>query len=155
MHLALTTYFVGTVNTLEKRFQIPSFYIGTKIDFWQSILKLHFCSPCAGLIGSVCDVGVIFTTLTASYLGKSSHKTRWVAFGTALVGLSCFVHLIPHWLYGPGENAMLLTKDLSTHQFLNNGSKETAGLKQYIISFCYNFTDCSRCKNISLRRRAQ
>jgi Organic Anion Transporter Polypeptide (OATP) family len=70
---------------------------------------------------------VIFTTLTASYLGKSSHKTRWVAFGTVLVGLSCFVHMIPHWLYGPGENAMQLT-----HLFVNNGSSKesSAGLKR-------------------------
>jgi hypothetical protein len=27
-YLALSTYFVGTISTLEKRFQIPSFYIG-------------------------------------------------------------------------------------------------------------------------------
>jgi Organic Anion Transporter Polypeptide (OATP) family len=71
---------------------------------------------------------VIFTTLTASYLGKSSHKTRWVACGTALVGLSCFVRLIPHWLYGPGENALQLTKEFSTYHFVNNGSDKTAGV---------------------------
>jgi len=27
-HFALSTYFVGTISTLEKRFQIPSFYTG-------------------------------------------------------------------------------------------------------------------------------
>lgn len=127
------------------------------VNFETIYLRLFFVPTfCVGLIGSACDVGVIFTTLTASYLGKSSHKTRWVAFGTVLVGLSCFVHMIPHWLYGPGENALQLTKEHNAHHFvINNGSKETAGLERKLIEInkVKIIAYCSRCKNVSVRRQ--
>jgi Organic Anion Transporter Polypeptide (OATP) family len=84
---------------------------------------------------------VIFTTLTFSYLGKSSHKTRWVAYGTVLVGLSCFVRLIPHWLYGPGENALQLTQEYSAHPYVANGTMETTGLgrKTFLAFILFQF----------------
>jgi hypothetical protein len=62
-----------------------------------------------GLILSAWDVGVLSSTLVMSYLGSRGHKTRWVAFGTLLVGLSCFMQLVPHLIFGPGQDALELT----------------------------------------------
>ncbi|XP_065345620.1 solute carrier organic anion transporter family member 74D-like [Cloeon dipterum] len=95
-HLAITSYFRGTISTLEKEFQIPSSFIG--------------------LIGSAGDIGLILTTLSVTYLGKRSHKTRWVAYGTYLVVLSCFIRLIPYWLYGGGQSTIDYSKSELTTQ---------------------------------------
>lgn len=40
-YLALSTYFVGTISTLEKRFQIPSFYIGKMSIIIKKRAKYH------------------------------------------------------------------------------------------------------------------
>jgi Organic Anion Transporter Polypeptide (OATP) family len=121
VHFALSAYFVATISTIEKRFQIPSKFSGILI-FWQYMSFKKNCSRFSnltvistkGLINASWDFGSIFTTLVVSYLGRSGHKPRWVAGGTALVGLSCFMRLIPHWLYGPGENSLLLTREFGT-----------------------------------------
>ncbi|CAB3383925.1 Hypothetical predicted protein [Cloeon dipterum] len=124
---ALASYFVGTISTMEKRFQIPSTF--------------------SGVINSAWDFGAMFTNLSAAYLGRSSHKPRWVAWGTVLVGVSCYMRLIPHWLYGPGENALMLTKEFGT-EFKPLNESDKTGPK---LTLCGNnhleFEDCDNASS--------
>ena len=62
-----------------------------------------------GTIITAVDISGLFSSLTLAYLGSRGHKTRWVAVGTFLVGLSCFLRLLPHLIYGPGQDALALT----------------------------------------------
>ncbi|XP_069675275.1 solute carrier organic anion transporter family member 74D-like [Periplaneta americana] len=88
---AIGSYFVATISTIEKRFKIPS--------------------RTSGLIASAWDIGGLSSSLLLSYLGGRGHKTRWVACGCLLVGLSCFMRLVPHLIFGPGQDALELTHE--------------------------------------------
>jgi hypothetical protein len=63
------------------------------------------------MIMSALDVGVLSSTLAMSYLGSRGHKTRWVAWGTLVIGVSCFMQLMPHFIFGPGQDALDLTTE--------------------------------------------
>lgn len=71
-----------------------------------------YLSP--GLITSAVDIAGLFSSFLISYLGNRGHKTRWVASGTLLVGLSCFMRLVPHLIFGPGQDALELTEEYGT-----------------------------------------
>ncbi|XP_073993727.1 solute carrier organic anion transporter family member 74D-like isoform X2 [Rhodnius prolixus] len=85
----LESYFIGTISTLEKRFRFPS--------------------ATSGMITSAWDVGTMFASLIVAYFGNTGHKTRWVACGIIMGSISCFLRYTPHLLYGPGEEAVLIS----------------------------------------------
>jgi hypothetical protein len=62
---------------------------------------------------SAWDIGVLSSTVLMSYLGSRGHKTRWVACGTLVIGVACFMQLIPHLIFGPGQDALALTTEYS------------------------------------------
>jgi hypothetical protein len=64
-----------------------------------------------GMILSAWDIGILSCTLVVSYLGSRGHKTRWVAFGTLLTSLACFMQFLPHLMFGPGQDALRLTSE--------------------------------------------
>jgi hypothetical protein len=66
-----------------------------------------------GMILSAWDIGVLCSTLVMSYLGSRGHKTRWVSCGTFLTSLACFMQLMPHLIFGPGQDALQLTSEYS------------------------------------------
>ena len=70
------------------------------------------------------DISGLFSSFPLAYLGSRGHKTRWVAAGTLLVGLSCFLRLLPHLIYGPGQDALALTVEYggSYGTAIDNGS---------------------------------
>lgn len=41
-----------------------------------------------------------------AYIGSRGHKTRWVALGTFVSGVSSLISVLPHVIYGPGEDAI-------------------------------------------------
>ncbi|KAJ9574436.1 hypothetical protein L9F63_025920, partial [Diploptera punctata] len=89
-------YFVATLTTLEKRFKIPS--------------------RTTGIVISGNEISQILLSLTLSYYGGKGNRPLWIAWGVALSGLSCFILMMPHIVYGPGQNALALTKEyLDTH----------------------------------------
>ncbi|KAJ9590578.1 hypothetical protein L9F63_016347 [Diploptera punctata] len=110
--IALGTYFVSTISTVEKRFKLPS--------------------RATGMISAAWDFGGLFSNLTLSYLGSKGHKTRWVAAGILLAGLSCYLRLVPHLVLGPGQDALELTTEYQdmyhiTHNTTGNQTNEYSG----------------------------
>ncbi|XP_046382790.1 solute carrier organic anion transporter family member 74D [Ischnura elegans] len=84
-------YFVATLTTLEKRFKIPS--------------------QTTGIMMSGNEVSQILLSLLLSYLGGRGNRPRWIAWGVAFSGASCLILAVPHLVYGPGKEALLLTKE--------------------------------------------
>lgn len=109
----LGSYFVGTISTLEKRFNIPS--------------------RTTGLIYGASEMGSTVSVLALSYLGSRGHKPRWVAAGTLLVAASCLLRVLPHLLYGPGQDALTLTVEHGAPDVvataLHSGGTTAAGSK--------------------------
>lgn len=59
----------------------------------------------------------MLAVLVLSYIGSRGHQPRWIASGTLLVGLSCFIRLVPHLLFGPGQDSLMLTKEYGADNF--------------------------------------
>lgn len=91
-------YIVVTLTTLEKRFKIPS--------------------RTTGLILSGNEISQILS-LILTYYGGSGHRPRWIAIGVGLSAFSCLVLALPHFLFGPGRDAMALTKEHLDRTLLN------------------------------------
>jgi len=53
---------------------------------------------------------IIFAIILSHYGGKG-HRPRWLAFGTLLASMSCFILASPHYFYGSGEDALILTEE--------------------------------------------
>lgn len=53
---------------------------------------------------------LLVSSFLAYYAGKG-HRPRWIAFGLFTITMFCVFSVIPHFLYGPGEQALMLTKE--------------------------------------------
>ncbi|KAF3425089.1 hypothetical protein E2986_03669 [Frieseomelitta varia] len=96
-------YFNGTITTIEKRFKIPS--------------------KTTGLISVGNDISQLFVSVVLSYYAGRGHRPRWIAFGIYTVVLFCCLTMLPHFLYGPGEDALLLTKEYGAKPQIANSSQ--------------------------------
>ncbi|XP_014246027.1 solute carrier organic anion transporter family member 1C1-like isoform X1 [Cimex lectularius] len=81
--IAVGSYFVGTISTIEKRFKLPS--------------------STTGMISSSWDAGATVALIFIAYYGGTGHKTRWVARCSIFAGIACFMIYLPHLIFGPGE----------------------------------------------------
>lgn len=112
---ATYAYFNGTITTIEKRYKIPS--------------------RNTGIISVGNDISTLFLSAIVSYYGGRGHRPRWIAFGESeddkylcthgspgkifnfnilglfTVVLFCLLTALPHFIYGPGENALTLTTE--------------------------------------------
>lgn len=84
-------YFIVTLTTIEKRFQIPS--------------------STFGIILSGNEISQILLSLILSYLGGYRNRPRWIAWGVFFCALSCIILATPHFIYGAGEDALRLTEE--------------------------------------------
>ncbi|XP_049940041.1 solute carrier organic anion transporter family member 74D-like [Schistocerca serialis cubense] len=125
----LGSYFVGTISTLEKRFNIPS--------------------RTTGLIYGASEMASTVSVLALSYLGSRGHRPRWVAAGTLLVALSCLLRLLPHALYGPGHDALRLTVEHGSPDVvataLHSGGGTTAATKTSLCGAVGEGSDAESC----------
>ncbi|XP_030560061.1 solute carrier organic anion transporter family member 74D-like [Drosophila novamexicana] len=113
------TYFNGTITTLEKRYRIPS------------------------QTTSIIIVGTdISTTLTSGFLGYYAgrgHRPRYIALGLVVMAVFCVLTASPHIIYGPGEDALKLTREYvqadqlnATDDTLCQAQKSSCGQEAYL-----------------------
>ncbi|KAJ9590579.1 hypothetical protein L9F63_016348, partial [Diploptera punctata] len=123
--IAAGTYLISSLSTLEKRFKIPS--------------------RTSGLILSAWDIGGFCVSMVLTYLGSKGHKTRWVAAGIIIVALSCFLRIVPHIAFGPGQNSLELTVEYADILGTTQNSTETS--EQFYDILCrseyFEEEDCS------------
>ncbi|KAH8413464.1 hypothetical protein KR009_011422 [Drosophila setifemur] len=84
-------YFIVTLTTLEKRFKIPS--------------------QTTGIILSGNEISQIMLSLILSYIGGQRNRPRWIAWGIVFCGLSCYILVLPHIIYGAGHEVLQFTKE--------------------------------------------
>nr|XP_053647821.1 solute carrier organic anion transporter family member 4A1-like [Cherax quadricarinatus] len=80
------TYTVSTLSTIEKRFKLTSKQTGT--------------------ILSGNDISQVILAMILGYYGNYGHRPRWLGFGVLCAAVSCFVAALPHFIYGPGQDAV-------------------------------------------------
>ncbi|XP_005176679.1 solute carrier organic anion transporter family member 74D [Musca domestica] len=85
------SYFHGTISTLEKRFKIPSRNTGMI------------------MIGN--DLSQVLCSAVLGYYAGKKHRPRWMGFGLLTLIAFCMLTVTPHFIYGPGEDALSLTKE--------------------------------------------
>ncbi|XP_047469181.1 solute carrier organic anion transporter family member 74D-like [Penaeus chinensis] len=90
VHGMFFTYTVSVISTIEKRFKLTSKQTG------------------AILTGN--DISQVMLSLFLSYYGNYGHRPRWMAVGVMCAAASGFGAALPHFLYGPGEDALALTR---------------------------------------------
>ncbi|CAG9772829.1 unnamed protein product [Ceutorhynchus assimilis] len=95
MFSASFAYFNGTITTLEKRFRIPS--------------------RTTGIISVGNDLSQLLMSVILSYYTGRGHRPRWMALGMYTVVLFCIMTALPHFLYGPGIDALALTREHATN----------------------------------------
>lgn len=88
---ATYAYFNGTITTIEKRYKIPS--------------------RNTGFISTGNDISSLFISAILAYYAGKGHRPRWIAFGLFSIVAFCLLTALPHFLYGPGEQAFLLTRE--------------------------------------------
>ncbi|KAH8338694.1 hypothetical protein KR074_003486 [Drosophila pseudoananassae] len=96
-------YFIVTLTTLEKRFKIPS--------------------QTTGIILSGNEISQIMLSLILSYIGGQRNRPRWIAWGIVFCGLSCYILVLPHFIYGAGHEVLQFTKEYQ--EGLLNGNSTT------------------------------
>ncbi|XP_022217786.2 solute carrier organic anion transporter family member 74D [Drosophila obscura] len=84
-------YFNGTITTIEKRFKIPS--------------------KNTGIISVGNDISQTLVSAVLAYYAGKGHRPRWIGFGLLTIVLFCVLTTTPHFLYGPGEDALALTSE--------------------------------------------
>lgn len=72
------------------------------------IFSSHF-SP--GIVLSGNEISQIMLSLILSYIGGQRNRPRWIAWGIVLCGVSCFILVLPHFIYGAGHEVLQLTKE--------------------------------------------
>ncbi|XP_016996788.2 solute carrier organic anion transporter family member 74D [Drosophila takahashii] len=84
-------YFNGTITTIEKRFKIPS--------------------KNTGIISVGNDISQTLVSAVLAYYAGKGHRPRWIGFGLLTIVCFCVLTTAPHFLYGPGEDALALTSE--------------------------------------------
>lgn len=64
-----------------------------------------------GIILSGNEVSQILLSLILTFFGGQKHIPRWISWGVIASALSCFILTWPHFIYGPGQDALQYTKE--------------------------------------------
>lgn len=95
---------------MEKRFKIPSKnmgFIATGNDITGFLLST-FIAYYGGRGNNHNNTNlVIKSTKSIEYF--EGHRPRWMAFGIITIVVYCLMNSMPHFLYGPGDDALSLT----------------------------------------------
>ncbi|XP_063604190.1 solute carrier organic anion transporter family member 74D-like [Penaeus indicus] len=108
------TYSVSVISTIEKRFKLTSKQMGTT------------------LIGN--DISQVILAIFLGYYGNFGHRPRWMGVGIMTASMSAFVAAIPHFIYGPGQDAIDLVEETSAN--LLGTYKEFNKTKK--VELCYS-----------------
>lgn len=77
-------------------------------------------------------------SLPLMYYGGHGNRPKWIAVGVALSSVSCFVLALPHFVYGPGKDALALTKEHLDTTLLNG----TVGQEMIMCSDRNKYKQC-------------
>lgn len=102
MNISSHAYYNGTITTIEKRYGIPS--------------------RVTGIIATGYECSAIFAAPLLSYYLAKRNRPRWIAFGMMIVACVFLMNTSLHVIYGPGEDALLLTTEYGATFDINSTS---------------------------------
>lgn len=73
--------------------------------------SINIASAFPGIILSGNEISQILLSLILTYFGGQRNRPRWIAWGVVFSAMSCFILAWPHFIYGPGEEALQYTKE--------------------------------------------
>lgn len=95
---------------------------------------------CSGLMMSGNEISQVMLSLVLSYYGGQRNRPLWIAWGVAFSAASCYILAFPHFLYGPGQAALALTKEYSYGLNATLISSKFLTLINYFSDGLYNNT---------------
>ncbi|XP_055339492.1 solute carrier organic anion transporter family member 4A1-like [Paramacrobiotus metropolitanus] len=60
--------------------------------------RFHLTSSQSGLIASTYDISSLVFLLPVSYFGGMGNRARWLAVGSAVLGVGCILFTVPHYI---------------------------------------------------------
>ncbi|KAJ8878590.1 hypothetical protein PR048_019171 [Dryococelus australis] len=75
------------------------------------------------------DFSALLVGLLLSYYAGKQHRPRWTCLGIYSVVLYCLLTLLPHLLYGVGDDALALTLEYGGSHFINSS-------QNYVVYVC-------------------
>ncbi|XP_073847715.1 solute carrier organic anion transporter family member 74D-like [Musca autumnalis] len=108
-----SAYFNATISTLEKRFKIPSRNTGMI------------------MIGN--DLSQVLCSAFLGYYAGKKHRPRWMGFGLLTLVVYCMLTVTPHFMYGPGDDALSLTKEYGAVSDIDISMKDLEEQRQKIL----------------------
>jgi solute carrier organic anion transporter family, member 5A len=106
---AAGAYFNGTITTVEKRFKIPSKNMG--------------------IISVGNDISALFLSPFIAYYGGKSNRPRWIGVGMIAIVFYCIMTAMPHFIFGPGEQAFALTAEYGAVRGQSDEKEDIANRK--------------------------
>ncbi|KAH1029940.1 hypothetical protein HUJ05_003086 [Dendroctonus ponderosae] len=95
--------------------------------------RLHLLDEeISGIISVGNDLSQLLMSVILSYYTGRGHRPRWMALGMYTVVLFCIMTALPHFLYGPGLDALSLTKEFQ----LNDNSTSDSFLTEQSSFLC-------------------
>nr|XP_014103547.1 solute carrier organic anion transporter family member 74D-like [Bactrocera oleae] len=116
-------YFNGTLTTLEKRFKIPS--------------------KNTGIIAIGNNITQMSVSAMLSYYASKGHRPRWIGFGIMTFVGFCVLNAAPHFLYGPGKDALALTAEFGG--VVNENTTQDVLEKQRAKELCRDRSNETAC----------
>lgn len=116
-------YFVRIQHYIIKDNRLYSFFQNFDLLF----NHCFFYFP--GIISIGNDLTQLFGAVILSYYAGRGHRPRWLAFGIFTVAIFCFLNALPHFLFGPGEDALQLTYEFGDDYQFDSSKNFTEVLK--------------------------
>lgn len=82
-----------------------------------------------GIITVGNDISQLLVSVVLSYYAGRGHRPRWIALGLYTVVAFCLMSALPHFLYGPGLDALSLTVEYGGH-YDGNATAALIGMLQ-------------------------
>lgn len=77
------------------------------------------------MIAAAWDIGSLLANIGITYIAAKGHRTRWVAMGVFVVGISSFMRVLPYQIFGSGEIVKMYTRE---YGYSFNSTSETLSI---------------------------
>ncbi|XP_071533819.1 solute carrier organic anion transporter family member 74D-like isoform X2 [Panulirus ornatus] len=83
------------------------------------------------------DISQVILAILLGYYGNYGHRPQWLGFGMLCAAASCFTAAIPHFVYGPGQDAIDIVESTSggLKSLLSNATNAMTKGKEVEVCF--------------------
>ncbi|RXG68111.1 Solute carrier organic anion transporter family member 5A1 [Armadillidium vulgare] len=89
------------------------------------------------------DVSQILLSILVAYYGNYGNRPKWLGIGVLSASFSCFLAAVPHFIYGPGEDAVMLAQSFSTTSSNSSTGAQSTITNKNDLCYAPYIGDCS------------